>query len=237
MLFCCRILLIFVLSYSDVFAQENNLIFRYRNRNERYCKKLDDMDPFYRKNIWENPWYLLLFVILGIIFLLMFLGIIKGLIGMFCSRKMAEVGLGMLVDLPKPLDHYQEKEFRHLPVQYDIGGWPIDPYTYKRTVRVLPNKTVFCLNLIFFLAYPLALILQLCSLCCCIRNYKEQNETGCFKSVNVIKFNESLKKKGAYEFAGQKLDMYKDDDRKEEEDTNYVINMMKQSQLSLQKGI
>lgn len=34
---------------------------------------------------------------------------------------------------------------------------------------------------------------------------------------------------------GQKIDMYKDNDVKEEEDTKYVINMMKQSQISLLK--
>ncbi|KAG5890211.1 hypothetical protein JTB14_028753 [Gonioctena quinquepunctata] len=168
---------------------------------------------------------------------MMFLGIMKGLIGMYCSKNIAELGLGMLVDLPKPLDRYQEEEYKDLPVQYDIGGWPINPYTYERTVRVLPNKTVFCLNMIFFLAYPLALIIQLCSLCCCIQDCHENDEKKCFKSVNVIKFNERLKKKAGYNTAGQKLDMYKEGDKKEEQDTNYVINMMKQSQLSLQKGV
>lgn len=65
------------------------------------------------------------------------LGLIKALLGYFVSKKVGEFGMGLLVDLPKPLDQYQEKELRQHPVEYDVGGWPIHPVTKKRTVRVL----------------------------------------------------------------------------------------------------
>lgn len=63
----------------------------------------------------------------------------KAIIGYFWSKKMGEVGLNLLVDLPKPLDKYQERNLRDYPVEYDIAGWPINPFTKERTVRVLPK--------------------------------------------------------------------------------------------------
>ncbi|XP_018565071.2 uncharacterized protein LOC108906326 [Anoplophora glabripennis] len=176
----------------------------------------------------------MLLIFLGIILILMFLGIVKGLIGLFCMKKIGELGLGLLVDLPKPLESYQETELMQRPVIYDVGGWPVHPDTKERTVRILPKKTEFCLNITFFIAYPLALILKLCALCCCIKNYSG-DEKNCFKSINIIKFNEGIAKKDQYRPPGQKIDMYKENDAKEEEDTKYVLNMMRQSQISLLK--
>lgn len=46
--------------------------------------------------------------------------------------------MAMLIDLPKPLDAYQEKELRDRPVSYDVVGWPVHPDTGERTVRALP---------------------------------------------------------------------------------------------------
>lgn len=54
------------------------------------------------------------------------------------SKKVGEFGLGLLVDLPKPLDTYQEKSLQLFPVQYDIAGWPVHPTTKERSVRLLP---------------------------------------------------------------------------------------------------
>ncbi|KAJ8977645.1 hypothetical protein NQ317_003623, partial [Molorchus minor] len=171
----------------------NQLVFKYKSRNPRYCKShsQDELQPFYRKNILENPVFLIFLIFLGILLILMLLGIMKGLIGLLCNKKIGEFGLGLLVDLPKPLDEYQEEELKDREVCYDVGGWPVHPDTKERTVRVLPKRTEFCLNVIFFMAYPLALILKLCALCCCITNYDECDETNCFKGVNIIKFNES----------------------------------------------
>lgn len=49
--------------------------------------------------------------------------------------------MGMLVDLPRPLDQYQERELKYKTVRYDVGGWPVHPETGERTVRIL-NKLV-----------------------------------------------------------------------------------------------
>ncbi|KAJ8925620.1 hypothetical protein NQ315_009464 [Exocentrus adspersus] len=233
---CEIVLLAFSVLYFVNADEINSLVFKYKYRNVRNCQKLDDeLRPFYRENLLESPLYLIFLIFLGIVLILLLLGIIKGLIGLVYI-KVGQFGLGLLVDLPKPLDSYQEKEIKYRTVIYDVGGWPVHPDTKERTVRVLTKKTEFCLNTIFFIAYPLALILQLCALCCCIKNYSENDES-CVKSINVIKFNEGIAKQDRYQTPGQKIDMYKENDAKEDADTKYVINMMKQSQISLQKNI
>lgn len=62
----------------------------------------------------------------------------KGLLGICGSKKIGQYGMAMLIDLPKPLDAYQEKELRDRPVSYDVVGWPVHPDTGERTVRALP---------------------------------------------------------------------------------------------------
>ncbi|ERL92626.1 uncharacterized protein LOC109546905 [Dendroctonus ponderosae] len=204
---------------------------KVRYRNSRTCKHrpYSAFEPFYRQSILESPVYLVFIVLLGILFGLMFLGLLKGLLGMLGSKTVGEYGMGMLIDLPKPLDSYQEKELRNRSVCYDVVGWPVHPDTGERTVRMLPIQSEFCLNIIFFLAYPLAILLKLCSLCCCIGDYKGE-EDACFREVNVIKCKSSRKNAG-----GPQLDMYKEHDLREAKDTNYVINCMRQSQMSLGK--
>ncbi|CAG9765601.1 unnamed protein product [Ceutorhynchus assimilis] len=155
-------------------------------------------------------------------------GCLKGSIGICCSKKIGEYGMPMLMDLPKPLDYYQELELKGRDVCYDVVGWPVHPDTGERTVRVLPVKTEFCLNIIFFLAYPLALFLKLCAICCCIRDYEgEQDEF--FKEVNVIKYNSGKN------HPGPKVDVYRDKDLREAKDTRYIINCMRESQIALQE--
>ncbi|XP_030753337.1 uncharacterized protein LOC115880293 isoform X2 [Sitophilus oryzae] len=136
--------------------------------------------------------------------------------------------MSMLVDLPKPLDEYQEKELKGRTVCYDVAGWPVHPDSGERSVRILSLKTEFCLNLIFFLAYPLALILRLCSLCCCIKNGGDDDET-CYKRVNIIRCKADKKN------SRPEVDRYYDNDLREASDTHYVIQCMKESQLSLEK--
>nr|CAI5819350.1 unnamed protein product [Callosobruchus analis] len=162
-------------------------------------------------------------LLLIILFLLLFLGIVKGLLGLYVSKQVGESGLGLLVDLPKPLNQYQEKEFKQRTVVYDVAGWPVNPDTRERNVRVLPKRSEFCLNVIFFLAYPLALCLKLCAMCCCIKDFKEGDEKRSFKKVSVIRTNGGS--------PGARIDKY-DDDQKEKEDTDYVLNQMKKSQVN-----
>ncbi|RZC37020.1 DEAD, KH 1, Helicase C, and/or SNF2 N domain containing protein [Asbolus verrucosus] len=165
----------------------------------------------------------------GLIFFLIFLGIIKGLIGLWCWRKFGEYGLNLLIDLPRPLPRYQEKHLEHHSVVYDIGGWPIHPTTLQRTVRVLPKRTEFCLNLIFFLACPIAGCAFLCSLCCCIRNYKSGGDD-CFKHIDIIKLTSNTNGKNQNEPAT--LDVY-NEDYKEKRDTAYVLDAMAKSKESI----
>ncbi|XP_060536460.1 uncharacterized protein LOC132708264 [Cylas formicarius] len=186
---------------------------RYKNRNIRHCKlrPSTSIEPFYTKHIMER--------------------LLKGLIGLYFCRQVGEIGLDLLIDLPIPLVEYQEQHLKARTVCYDVGGWPIHPDTGERTVRVLPKKSEFCLNVVFLLAYPLTFVLQLCSMFFCIgREYKEGDET-CFKEVNVIKFNGTNMTCSN----GPQVDIYNDDDLREARDTKYVINMMKQSQMSLAK--
>ncbi|VEN39576.1 unnamed protein product, partial [Callosobruchus maculatus] len=166
-------------------------------------------------------------LLLIILFLLLFLGIIKGLLGLYVSKQIGESGLGLLVDLPKPLNQYQEKEFKQRPVVYDVAGWPVNPDTKERNVRVLPMRSEFCLNVIFFLAYPLAITLKLCAMCCCIKDFKEGDEKRTFKKVSVIR--------RSGDSPGAKIDKY-EDEQKEKEDTDYVLSQMKKSQTSLQNN-
>ncbi|XP_057655273.1 uncharacterized protein LOC130893304 [Diorhabda carinulata] len=224
MIFFAQCFLIFL---STVTAKDK-YVFPYRNKIG-FCKQTSNYN-----NILENPWYLFLLIILGIIFVLMFLGLIKGLIGICCSRFIGEMGLSILIDLPKPLDKYSEKEYRNFQVKYDSEGWPVDPNTRERTVRALPKKTEFSLNLIFFLAYPLAICLHICGACCCVKDIDEiGTEHSCYNSINIV----SMKRKNGYYRCGQNLDIYQDNDKKEEEDTHYVINQMRRSQISLQNDI
>ncbi|XP_066154847.1 uncharacterized protein [Euwallacea fornicatus] len=137
--------------------------------------------------------------------------------------------MSMLIDLPKPLDKYQEPELAHRIVCYDALGWPVHPDTGERTVRILPIKTEFFLNLIFFLAYPLAVMLKMCAICCCTENYKGEKDAY-FREVNNIKYGKLNRKELE---KGPRIDVYKENDLQEAKDTNYVISCMQQSQMSL----
>nr|CAH7746378.1 unnamed protein product [Callosobruchus chinensis] len=200
----------------------------FRFRNERFDRQCESPFLDHERNAIEEPKYIILMLLLLILFLLLFLGIIKGLLGLYVSKQIGESGLGLLVDLPKPLNQYQEKEFKQRPVVYDIAGWPVNPDTRERNVRVLPKRSEFCLNVIFFLAYPLALTLKLCAMCCCIKDFKEGDEKRSFKKVKVIRTNNG-------DSPGAKVDKY-DDELKEREDTDYVLNQMRKSQISLQNN-
>lgn len=105
--------------------------------------------------------------------------------------------------------------------------------------RYFFRKTEFCLNFIFFLTCPLALLLKIGGLFCCIQNYPEEYEEPLlnqnkYKCINLIKIGRGSKKTDPNASPGKKVDKYKNNDRKEVKDTKYVMHMMKQSQISLQ---
>lgn len=55
-------------------------------------------------------------------------GIIKALLGMFVSQKVAYAGMSVFYDIP--LENYYEPELCNEPVLYDDSGLPIHPQTY-----------------------------------------------------------------------------------------------------------
>lgn len=120
---------------------------------------------------------------------LVLIGLIKALIGMCCFPAVGMWGLGMLIDLPRPLDQYVEQDLQYLPVVYDIAGWPIHPKTNLRTVRAISRQSEFCLNLIFFLTYPLVLTIDVCT-AWCFRTYDHDDPPGvCFKKVHTVSYS------------------------------------------------
>lgn len=187
-------------------------------------------------------------IIVVFILVLLVLGCIKGLIGLLYCTCIGEFGLNTLIDLPRPLPQYQEPSIACREVVYDEAGWPVHPDTGRRNVRVLSRNTEFLLNVIFFVAYPLAMIMKLIEMTCCIRNYSKSDENLTYKQVNVIKMMEGrvCKCRGsALKFSASKekcapimcppADIYYEDDGKEERDTEYVVEILRESKSSLQE--
>ncbi|CAH2006549.1 unnamed protein product [Acanthoscelides obtectus] len=219
--------ILFLVVLSGAVAREVNTSY-FRFRNDRLNRQCEDAVLNKEKNIIEKPVYIILMLIFIVIFLLLLLGVIKGLLGLFVSKQIGEAGLGLFVDLPTHLNQCQEKELKQRPVVYDVAGWPVNPDTRERNVRLLPKRLNFCLNVIFFLAYPLALILKCCAMCCCIREYREGDEKRSFRKLNAIRTHKSKDLVSL----GAKVNKY-DEEQKEKDDTDYVLNQMNKSQSSL----
>lgn len=118
---------------------------------------------------------LIFFVILFVIFLLFVLGLTKALLGLCCVR-IGMWGLNILLDLPKPMNRYYDKDIMDRPVRYDASGWPIHPDTGERT-RNIPASTEFCINVMFFFTYPTVIfILLLKRICHPFHKYPRRQE-------------------------------------------------------------
>lgn len=91
---------------------------------------------------------ILMFAI-GILLVLLCLGILKGVLGLFCSSKIGMLGMNVLVDLPRPMTHYHEGELSGMDVIYDIGGWPIHPQTGER-IRPLSRYIIIRILLLTY---------------------------------------------------------------------------------------
>lgn len=63
-------------------------------------------------------------------------GFLKGVIGLMIPC-LGSWGLDQVLEAPRRIDHYYEKELWERKVQYDSNGWPIHPDTKKKTVRVI----------------------------------------------------------------------------------------------------
>ncbi|KAF5274105.1 hypothetical protein FQR65_LT04503 [Abscondita terminalis] len=183
--------------------------------------------------IYNIPFsFLVLLMILSAFMSLIFLGILKGLIGVCCWAPIGMWSLGALIDLPRPLDRYQEHELSHYPVVYDQTGWPVHPRSGKRSVRALSKRTEFFLNTVFFLTYPIAVLISMCGACCFRETY--QDDEACYKCVNTVVFNTCVN--SASETITGETSTYSDEEEStlEQKDTEYVLEQMRSSRESLQ---
>ncbi|CAH2099766.1 unnamed protein product [Euphydryas editha] len=95
--------------------------------------------------------------IIGVILALLFLGLVKAILGLILSC-VGSWGLQLMMQTPRKLNHYYESSLRSRPVVYDREGWPIHPDTKKRNVQLISKPMEFILNLIFFVTLPCILI-------------------------------------------------------------------------------
>ncbi|KAK5648738.1 hypothetical protein RI129_003630 [Pyrocoelia pectoralis] len=89
----------------------------------------------------------------SLIIILLLLGTIKGLIGILYSPSIGIWGLKNILNLPKPIKRYFERNLASQIVVYDNEGWPIHPETNKR-VRCIKKSTEMFLNILFCFICP-----------------------------------------------------------------------------------
>lgn len=123
---------------------------------------------------------LLAYIIVFILMTLYILGVTKAIIGCCCCAPVAMWGLDVLLALPQKMDGYVERDLNNREVQYDTEGWPIHPDT-KKKVRSVSKATEFCMNLIFFFTYPVAVFCLLVKRICC-PYYTYEKMTPCERS-------------------------------------------------------
>ncbi|KAL3287603.1 hypothetical protein HHI36_002073 [Cryptolaemus montrouzieri] len=132
---------------------------------------------YVRFTLIEELMTLLYHLFLTMTFILVLMGIIKGIIGIF-YKPIGEWGLCSMLGLPKPMKSYHEKSLRGREVVYDICGWPIHPDTKKR-VRNASMIVEFCINAIFFLIYPLVMINVIVRRMCFVEASDESDKQPC----------------------------------------------------------
>ncbi|XP_067000943.2 hapless 2 [Anabrus simplex] len=169
-------------------------------------------------------WFNVLVFGLSMLFVMLFLGFLKALFGLCCPT-VGVWGLGMLID-PRTQDRYYESHLAGRKVVYDDEGYPVHPCTGERTVRMTSKIGEFCLNLIFFLAFPFVILTALCRRCCNRSPYDCDAEAGtCFRWTNSAVTNRRDYRKECpcpYERACDS----------EEEDTKYVMGELQRSRES-----
>ncbi|XP_065168179.1 uncharacterized protein [Atheta coriaria] len=192
--------------------------------------------------LFSNPTVGILVLILIIIFILLLLGLIKGIMGLYCCPPVGMCGLGALIDLPRPLKEYQEEQLVDFPVKYDMIGWPVHPQTNKRTVRALSLRSEFCLNVIFFLTYPLIMLVTFLTTCCFAQVYDhEDTADAVFLKEHKIMLTECpsiMCRRDTIDMHEKCIkDMpkaYNGESGGEERDTHYVLEQMRKSEEKLQ---
>ncbi|CAG9770760.1 unnamed protein product [Ceutorhynchus assimilis] len=103
---------------------------------------------------------LILHIILYFCLTLWYMGLFKAILGYFILP-IGLWGLDLILDLPKRLNYYYEKELKDEKVVYDCDGWPVHPETGKKVNNMAP-PTQFAMNMVFFFVYPFALLWNMC---------------------------------------------------------------------------
>ncbi|XP_050296866.1 hapless 2 [Anthonomus grandis grandis] len=102
----------------------------------------------------------ILHIVLYFCLTLFYMGMLKAMIGC-CLLPIGLWGLDKILDLPKKLNKYYERDLKEQEVVYDADGWPVHPETGKK-VNVIAPPTQFTVNVVFFFLFPLAILWNLC---------------------------------------------------------------------------
>ncbi|XP_075223850.1 uncharacterized protein LOC142325705 [Lycorma delicatula] len=123
-------------------------------------------------------WHLYnMFLIYAATFLnILLLGLIKAFLGFCCCSQVGSWGLWLIFPgKAKELEDYKEPDIAHFPVIFDVAGYAVHPITGVRNVRFLSKSGEFCINLLFFAAAPIAIVIKLMKICCpCFRSEPNQ---------------------------------------------------------------
>lgn len=135
---------------------------------------------------------------------LLIMGLTKALIGCCCCPLIGIWGLDVLLDLPKKMKSYYELDIKSREVEYSEDGWPIHPDT-KKKVRNISKSTEFCINMMFFFTYPLAIFfLVLRRLCCPYYTYEQDADCDCYDEVHKVQLSRICQEKPGDEWGDVK---------------------------------
>ncbi|KAG7200213.1 hypothetical protein KM043_000643 [Ampulex compressa] len=169
-----------------------------------------------------TPATILLSLLGSSILLLLLMGSLKWAIGLYIPT-VSRWGLDTLMRTSKMCEYF-ERDLKCRCIVTDQFGVPVHPDTGRRTVRLCSRKAEFFLNVVFFLAYPLAI--------CCYR-LKETFRPAPSACPDESEIGLMTRREARPKMI--RLCTYGDirNSRMEAEDTEYVINELKKSRDSL----
>ncbi|XP_071644479.1 uncharacterized protein [Temnothorax longispinosus] len=165
-----------------------------------------------------------LFFVISSILLLLFMGFLKWLIGLYIPV-VGRWGLDSLLETGG-MSEYFERELKYKCVVTDEHGAPVHPDTRKRTVRICSRKAEFFLNTMFFLIFPFAI--------CCLRlkkSFRRPARRRCRSDESKISLTSDRSERPRTICVSTYGDSR--DSRMEAEDTKYVMDELKKSEESL----
>ncbi|CAG9860558.1 unnamed protein product [Phyllotreta striolata] len=140
---------------------------------------------------WDDMIAMFLYAFVTVCLTLLVMGLVKGVAGI-CVVPIGLWGLEVVLDLPKKIDRYYERDINRLAVVYDANGWPVHPETGDR-VRNIPAHAEFCVNLIFFIVYPFCIVWHLVKKTCTGKvERKDIDVCYCKQGAAVQRKNRSL---------------------------------------------